>query len=156
MYSIFAASQLTASQSTASQPMPLPEQGWVVCALDVSVPAGFPSPADDHSARRIDVLEHLVKHPQATFQMRVRGESMREAGIGDGDVVLVDRAITPRSGQIVVAVVDGDFTVKQLWQRGDRMRLKAANPTFADILPRDGQIIEVWGVVVACIKLMRT
>jgi len=56
----------------------------------------------------------------------------------------------------VVAVVDGDFTVKQLWQRGDRMRLKAANPTFADILPRDGQTIEVWGVVVACIKLMRT
>ena len=119
MYSIFTVSKLTtskltASQLTDSQPMPLPEQGWVVCALDVSVPAGFPSPADDHSARRIDVLEHLVKHPQATFQMRVRGESMREAGIGDGDVVLVDRAITPRSGQIVVAVVDGDFTVKQL------------------------------------------
>ena len=124
--------------------------------LDVSVQAGFPSPAEDHAGKRIDVLEHLVKHPQATFQMRVRGESMREAGIFDGDVVLVDRAITPRSGQIVVAVVDGEFTIKQLWQRAGRMKLKAANPTFADITPKDGQAIDVWGVVVASIKVHKT
>lgn len=102
--------------------------------LDVSVQAGFPSPAEDHAGKRIDVLEHLVKHPQATFQMRVRGESMREAGIFDGDVVLVDRAITPRTGQIVVAVVDGEFTIKQLWQRAGRMKLKAANHNFCAIL----------------------
>jgi DNA polymerase V len=70
--------------------------------------------------------------------------------------VLVDRAIAPRSGQIVVAVVDGEFTVKQLWQRAGRMKLKAANPTFADIVPKEGQTVEVWGVVVASIKVHNT
>ena len=136
--------------------MPLPKGGWPVCVLDVSIHAGFPSPAEDHAGKRIDVLEHLVKHPQATYQMRVRGDSMREAGIFDGDVVLVDKAITPRTGQIVVAVVDGEFTIKHLWQRAGRMKLKAANPTFADISPKEGQTIEVWGVVVASIKVHKT
>ena len=116
------------------------------------VRAGFPSPAEDFQAKRIDVLEHLIKHPQATYSMTVRGESMREAGIFDGDVLLVDRAIKPSHGQIVVAVVDGDFTCKQLWQRGGRLKLKAANPTFADIVPTEGQTVEVWGVVIAAIK----
>lgn len=74
------------------------------------------------------MLEHLIKHPQATYSMTVRGESMREAGIFDGDVLLVDRAI------------------------GGRLKLKAANPTFADIVPTEGQTVEVWGVVIAAIK----
>ena len=141
---------------TVSEPAPLPAGGWPVSALDVRIAAGFPSPAEDHAGKRIDVLEHLVKHPQATYQMQVRGESMREAGIFDGDVVLVDRAIAPRPGQIVVAVVDGEFTIKQLWQRAGRMKLKAANPTFADISPKEGQSVEVWGVVVASIKVHKT
>ncbi|MBK7001815.1 MAG: translesion error-prone DNA polymerase V autoproteolytic subunit [Rhodoferax sp.] len=141
---------------TITSPMPLSARGWPVCVLDVRIPAGFPSPAEDHSAKRIDVLEHLVKHPQATYQMQVRGESMREAGIHDGDVVLVDKAITPRSGQIVVAVVDGEFTIKQLWLKAGRMKLKAANPTFPDIVPKDGQSIDVWGVVIASITVHRT
>jgi DNA polymerase V len=84
--------------------------------------------------------------------MTVRGESMREAGIFDGDVLLVDRAIKPCHGQIVVAVVDGDFTCKELWLRSGRLKLKAANPTFADITPTGGQTVEVWGVVIASIK----
>lgn len=138
------------------RPQPLPAEGWSVAAVDVSIQAGFPSPADDHSAKRIDVMAHLVRHPAATYQMRVRGQSMREAGIDDGDVVIVDRAIPPRSGQIVVAVVDGEFTVKQLWQRAGRLKLKAANPTFADIVPSEGQTVEVWGVVVASIKSYKT
>lgn len=140
------------SPSTECHPQPLPSGPWVVGLLEVSVPAGFPSPAEDHAARRIDVMEHLIRHPQATFQMRVRGTSMIEEGIGDGDVVLVDRAITPQSGHIVVAVVDGEFTVKKLYKRAGRVKLKAANPTFADIIPKDGQTITVWGVVTACIK----
>ena len=127
-----------------------------MCVLDISIHAGFPSPAEDHAGTRIDVLEHLVKYPQATYQMRVRGDSMREAGIFDGDVVLVDKAITPRTGQIVVAVIDGEFTIKQLWQRAGRMKLKVANPTFADISPKEGQTIEVWGVVVASSKVHKT
>jgi DNA polymerase V len=117
-----------------------------------SVQAGFPSPAEDFTGKRIDVLDKLVRHPQATYAMRVRGESMREAGIFDGDVLLVDRAIKPAHGMVVVAVVDGEFTCKQLSLRAGRLKLKAANPTFADIVPKEGQTVEVWGVVIASIK----
>src|SRR5438094_414502 len=88
-----------------------------------SIAAGFPSPAEDHAVKRIDLNEVLIRHENATFLMRVSGPSMRDAGIDDKDVVLVDRAITPAHGHIVVAVVDGEFTVKSLWKRGARVRL---------------------------------
>jgi DNA polymerase V len=138
--------------ATCSPPQLLDVGAISALSLKSNVRAGFPSPAEDFQAKRIDVLERLVKHPQATYSMTVRGESMREVGIFDGDVLLVDRAIKPSHGQIVVAVVDGDFTCKQLWQRGGRLKLKAANPTFADITPTEGQTVEVWGVVIASIK----
>jgi DNA polymerase V len=113
------------------------------------VAAGFASPAEDHQVDRIDLMRQLVRHPQATFFVRVQGDSMQGAGILDGSVVLVDKAIKPLHGHIVVAVVDGDFTCKRLFSRGGRMRLKAENPTYPDIVPREGQLVEVWGVVVA-------
>jgi DNA polymerase V len=139
--------------ASCDEPVPLPAAGLKLRAFVVgTVAAGFPSPAEDHGAKRIDLIERLISHPQATYVMRVRGLSMVEAGIFDGDVVVVDRAIKPRSGQIVVAVVDGEFTVKYLWMRAGRLKLKAANPTFPDIIPRDGQVIEVWGVVKAALK----
>lgn len=116
------------------------------------VRAGFPSPAEDFTVKRLDLTEILVTHPQATFLLRVAGPSMREAGIDDGDTLVVNRALKPQHGHIVVAVVDGEFTVKHLYQRGGRFRLKPANPTFPDIVPKDGQTVEVWGVVTACIK----
>jgi len=106
--------------------------------------------------QRVDLMAQLIKHPQATFLLRVRGESMRDAGIFDNDVVMVDRAITPRSGQIVVAVVDGEFVCKTLYQRAGRIKLKAANVTFPDLIPKEGQTLEIWGVVVAAIKQFRT
>ena len=114
--------------------------------------AGFPSPAEDLGAQRIDLTQVLITHPQATFMLRARGHSMMEAGIFDNDILLVNRAIVPRHRHIVVAVVDGDFTVKRLYQLGGRIKLQAANPTFPDIVPRDCQLLEVWGVVTACIK----
>lgn len=120
-----------------------------------TVQCGFPSPAEDVAMERVDLNKVLIKHPQATFLMRVRGDSMREAGIDDGDVVLVDRAIKASHGHVVVAVVDGEFTVKRLWQRGRNVKLQPANPTYPDILPRDGQTLEVWGVVTNAIKAMR-
>lgn len=155
MSSIFPAShsvKVSDDYSTCSAPLVLDIGAISALCLRSSVRAGFPSPAEEFQAKRIDVLERLVKHPQATYSMTVRGESMREVGIFDGDVLLVDRAIKPSHGQIVVAVVDGDFTCKQLWQRGGRLKLKAANPTFADITPTEGQTVEVWGVVIASIK----
>ncbi|WP_371126578.1 LexA family protein [Variovorax sp. EL159] len=123
---------------------------------DARVHAGFPSPAEDFLVKRIDLNTVLVTHPQATFFLRVAGDSMRELGIEDGDLLVVNRAIKPRHGQIVVAVVDGDFAVKQLHLRAGRLKLKAGNPTYPDITPSDGQVVEVWGVVTSCIKQFQT
>jgi DNA polymerase V len=139
-----------------STPAPLSLSPAWVSSYPASVAAGFPSPAEDHLVQRIDLMAQLIQHPQATFLLRVRGESMRDAGIFDGDVVLVDRAIAPHSGHVVIAVVDGEFVCKTLWQRAGRMKLKAANVTFPDLTPKDGQQVEVWGVVVAAIKQFKT
>ena len=117
-----------------------------------SVQAGFASPAEDLGAQRIDLAKVLIKHSQATYCWRASGHSMTEAGIFDNDIMVIDRAIRPRHNHIVVAVIDGEFTVKQLYQRAGRMKLKAANPTYPDILPKDGQTIEIWGVVTSTIK----
>lgn len=120
------------------------------------VQAGFPSPADDFNTKRIDLTEQLIQHPQATFLLRVRGDSMREAGIFDGDVLVVDKAIRERHGHIVVALVDGEFTVKKLYLLNGVMRLMAANPTYPNIVPREGQTIEIWGVVTFAIKQFKS
>lgn len=87
--------------------------------------------------------------------MRVRGESMRDAGISDGDYVIVDRSLDPRHGDIVMAVVDGEFTVKTLFKKRDMVRLAAANPAFPDIELRDGQELVIWGVVTWTLKQNR-
>jgi DNA polymerase V len=94
----------------------------------------------------------LIKHTQATYFLRASGHSMVEVGIFDNDILVVDKAIKPRHNHIVVAIVDGDFTVKQLYQRAGRIKLKAANPTYPDITPKEGQTIEIWGVVTSSIK----
>lgn len=129
------------------------DPAWVFDVVH-SVQGGFPSPAEDHASERIDLNKILIRHPQATYLMRVSGASMREAGIDDEDVILVDRAIKPCHGHIVVAVVDGDFCVKRLWKRGANLKLQAANPTYPDIVIKDGQTVEVWGVVTKAIKSM--
>jgi len=125
---------------------------FIAHLLQNRVCAGFPSPAEDLGAQRIDLTQVLVVHPQATYFMRASGHSMVEAGIFDNDIIVVDRAIKPRHNHVVVAIVDGDFTVKHLYQRAGRIKLKAANPTFPDIVPKEGQTIEVWGVVTSSIK----
>lgn len=148
MYSIPPSTALTAPVLVVAGPPQL------VCQLAHSVPAGFPSPAEDTAGTRLDLNQVLIKHPQATFILRVSGPSMRDAGIDDGDVLLVDRAIKPTHGHVVVAIVDNEFTVKKLWKRAGRIKLQAANPTYPDIEPREGQTIEVWGVVTTAIKAM--
>lgn len=119
------------------------------------VPAGFPSPADDFAVKRHDLNELLVTHPAATFMWRVSGQSMIEAGIFDGDVIVVNRALTPAHKDIVVAQVDGEFTVKYLYKRADRVKLMPANPTFPTITFREGQQLIIVGVVTAAIKRFR-
>jgi DNA polymerase V len=143
-------------QPDQSHPQPVGELALPVLDLRSTVRAGFPSPAEDLGARRIDLAARLIKHPQATFLMRARGESMKDAGIFDGDVLLVDRAIPPRSGHVVVAVIDGEFVCKTLSMRAGRVKLRAANPGFPDIVPTDSQTVEVWGVVTASIKQFST
>lgn len=125
-----------------------------VLELMATVRAGFPSPAEDLGAKRIDLTAKLIKHPQATFLMKARGESMKEAGIFDGDVLVVDRAIQARSGHVVIAVIEGEFVCKTLSMRAGRMKLKAANPGHPDIVPKDSQTVEIWGVVIHAIKSM--
>lgn len=133
------------------QPVPASSAPLWLQAARVSVAAGFPSPAEDHQVERIDLMRQLVRHPLATFYVRIEGDSMRDAGILDGSVVLVDKALKPQHGHIVIAVVDGDFTCKRLHLQGDSLRLIPENPAFPEIVPRDGQSVDVWGVVVATI-----
>ena len=142
--------------STLSAPMLVSDVLCSVLFVTERVQAGFPSPAQDIGATRIDLTRELIRHPQATFLVRVVGDSMREAGIDEGDTLLVDRALKPSHGCVVVAVVDGEFTVKHLHQRNGQIKLCAANPTYPNIVPREGQLIEVWGVVTTCIKRFRT
>ncbi len=116
------------------------------------VPAGFPSPADDYLEAKLDLVELLVSDPAATFMVRVRGDSMSGAGIGTGDILIVDRSITPAHGMIVLAIVDGEFTVKRLYRRGTRVALIPENPLYQPIELHDGQELKIWGVIKSCIK----
>jgi len=114
--------------------------------------AGFGSPGTDATVKRIDLNDALIRHPQATFVMRAAGWAMREAGIDDGDVLLVDRALRPAHGNVVVAVVDGELICRRLWKHGQAVRLQAANPDHAEIAVGGGELLEIWGVVTTVIK----
>jgi DNA polymerase V len=137
-------------------PVQISDAPVMALLLKNKVCAGFPSPAEDLGSQRIDLTALLITHAQATYFLKASGHSMVEAGIFDGDIMVVDKAIKPRHGHIVVAIVDGDFTVKRLYQRAGRVKLRAANVTFPEIVPKDGQTIEVWGVVTATIKRFPT
>ncbi|TAL65827.1 MAG: translesion error-prone DNA polymerase V autoproteolytic subunit [Burkholderiaceae bacterium] len=116
------------------------------------LPAGFPSPADDFAMKRLDLNDLLITHPLATFYWQVSGKSMVEAGIDDGDILVVNRALRPAHRSIVVAQVDGGFTVKYLHKRADRVKLVPANPTYPEIVLKEGQELVICGVVTSAIK----
>ncbi|MDP5169433.1 MAG: translesion error-prone DNA polymerase V autoproteolytic subunit [Bacteroidia bacterium] len=115
--------------------------------LSTPVPAGFPNPASDHMEREINLNDELVDHPAATFFVRVEGNSMEGAGIHNGDILIVDKALDPVSGKIVIAVIEGEFTVKRLIKEQGRTLLRAENPQIPDRLIKSGDRFEVWGVV---------
>lgn len=116
------------------------------------IAAGFPSPADDHLESPLDLNEHLVTHPAATFMVRVQGDSMLGAGIRDGDLLVVDRSREARNGSIVVAVIDGELTVKRLRTGRGNIRLEAENPAYPPLVLREGSDLVIWGVVAHAIR----
>ncbi|MEN8135452.1 MAG: translesion error-prone DNA polymerase V autoproteolytic subunit [Thermodesulfobacteriota bacterium] len=115
------------------------------------VSAGFPSPAEDYIEQRLDLNELLIQNPAATFFVRVNGDSMQGAGINHDDILIVDRSMEPASGKIVVAVIDGEFTVKRLYKNDNSCRLVAENPDYPAIEVTEESGCEVWGIVTSAI-----
>ena len=112
-----------------------------------SVSAGFPSPATDYMENKLDLNEYLVKHPAATFIVKANGPSMIEAGILSGDLLIVDRSVTPKNDNIVIASVFGDLTVKKLRKKGSALFLVSANNEYSSIEVREEMECFIWGVV---------
>jgi DNA polymerase V len=115
------------------------------------VQAGFPSPADDYIEDVLDLNEYLIKHPAATFMVRATGESMTGAGIHPNNILIVDRSINATHGQIVIAAIDGELTVKRLYQKEGVIKLQPENPSFQDIRITSDNDMVIWGVVTKCI-----
>ena len=134
---------------TVSHPQPLliPDTKVWLQMCTWKVPAGFPSPAADHTRKSLDLNEHLIRNKDATFIFRVNGDSMIGIGIYDGDELLVDRSIEPKHGNIVLAVLNNEFTVKRLHRRGSVVKLLAENPAYPPIVVQEGEELLIWGVV---------
>lgn len=111
------------------------------------VSAGFPSPADDFIDRTLDLNDLVIKHPQATFFVRVSGNSMINAGIKDGDILVIDKSLEPVEGKIVIANVDGEFVLKRIRKKGGKLYLYPENSDFNPIEIKEGMECEIWGVV---------
>ena len=116
------------------------------------VPAGFPSPADDYVEKRLDLNEYLIKQKESTFFVRIKGDSMIDVGIHDNDIVIVDKSQKPSTGDIILASIDGDFTVKLLSRYKSQYRLLAANEKYKPIEINESMQFEVWGVVTGAVR----
>ena len=119
------------------------------------VRAGFPSPADDFVEAWLDLNEYLIERKEATFFLRVSGDSMTGAGIQEGNLLVVDRSLEARHGDIVIATIDSELTIKRLDKRRGRIRLLAENPAYAPIELQDGQELTIWGVVTSVIQRIK-
>jgi DNA polymerase V len=111
------------------------------------ISAGFPSPAEDHIDSKLDLNRYFIKNPAATFYVRVSGDSMTGAGIHNGDLLIVDRSIEPSPGRVVIAVINGEHTVKRLKREGDRLLLMAENEGYPPIEVTGLEELHIWGVV---------
>ncbi|MHB8595422.1 MAG: LexA family protein [Ktedonobacteraceae bacterium] len=119
------------------------------------VHAGFPSPADDYLEHDLDLNTLVIRHKESTFYIRVAGDSMEGAGIFEGDVLVVDRAEIPAHNSIVIAMLNGEFTVKRLYQKSDAVYLVPANPKYKAIRVTEAMQFQVWGVVTFCIHRLK-
>lgn len=120
-----------------------------------SVPCGFPSPADDYVEAVLDLNELVMTHPAATFYVRASGDSMKHAAICHGDILVVDRALQPGNNDVVIALVNAEFTVKRLYRKGDTTYLIPANPAYTPLRVTAAMDFQVWGVVTYCIHRVR-
>lgn len=132
----------------------------VACLVNVAVPlmaapvpAGFPSPAEDYEDRPLDFNELLVENPAATFAVKAQGDSMIGAGIHNGDICVVDRSRKPVDGSIIVALVNGEFTMKRLRMKAGRVWLHPENEAYPDIPITEGTEFEIWGVIGKSIRM---
>ena len=116
------------------------------------VMAGFPSPAEQYAENPLDLNEFMIRNAPATFYVRVAGDSMNGAGIFDGDVLVVDKSVPASYGDIVIAALDGEFTVKYLRKRGTSAMLEAANPKYAPIVFTAEMELRIWGVVTGLVR----
>ena len=116
--------------------------------LNDSVSAGFPSPADDYTEENIDLNEHLISNPFSTFFLRVKGDSMVNAGIKDKDLIIVDKSLIAKPGNSVIAMIDGEFTIKRLSIKNDEWYLKAENHNYPDFSFKNHIDVQIWGVVI--------
>jgi DNA polymerase V len=120
--------------------------------VDAGIRAGFPSPADDFIELSIDLNKHLIKHKDTTFFATVKGHSMKNAGIYDGDLLIIDKSLEPQNDKIAICQIDGEFTVKRIKIERNVVWLIAENEEFAPIkVTRDNELI-IWGIVTASIK----
>ncbi|WP_336916674.1 translesion error-prone DNA polymerase V autoproteolytic subunit [Acinetobacter modestus] len=126
-----------------------------ITAAIEKVSAGFPSPAQDYIDKKIDMNEHLISNECATFIVKVGSLSMKNAGIDIDDELIVDRSLDAKHDDIVVALIDNDFTVKRLKIESQGSWLKAENPDYEDIHLLDGQQLIIWGVVTFILKKAR-
>lgn len=128
----------------------LPFEARTSCPLPLylsPISAGFPSPAEDYVDKRLDLNEHLIRNPAATFFVRVEGDSMRDANIASGDILVVDRAVEARNDSIVVAALDGELMVKRLRKKDWRLFLVPDNPAYQPMEIQPEASFQVWGVV---------
>lgn len=128
---------------------PLPNE---IRLLSHRISAGFPSPAADHADDELDLNEYLVRNKSSTYMFTVKGDSMTGAGIENGDKVVVDRSLPASHDDIVVAVVNGEFTIKRLHKRRGKIELHAENPAYSPITFAEGSELQVWGVITGVVR----
>ena len=117
-----------------------------------TVAAGYPSPAEDHVEDTLDLNEYMVQRPDSTFMLRVEGESMKNAGIMPNDILVVDRSLKAAHKKIVIAAIDGELTVKRLYQRGGLIKLQPENPAYPEIELESEADLVIWGVVIGSFR----
>ena len=120
--------------------------------IEQGISAGFPSPADDFKEIRISLDRELVKNKESTFYARVSGDSMIEAGLDNGDLIVIDRSLQPENGKIAVCFVDGEFTVKKIKKEQNKLFLMPQNEKYKPIEIKEGNELTIWGLVIYVIK----